>query len=125
MAASAGQVVDALRAVSLSARASSLLLPPSYGCGRGWLVPSLAMGLREGLWKLLARGDAGEPDPDEMVELVTVPEHEGPLMQANLAAHGIDATLQVEYNVAIRKASLLLVRVRRADFDEAQEIITS
>lgn len=83
------------------------------------------MGLREGLWKLLARGEAGELDPDEMVELVTVPQHQGPLMQANLSAHGIDATLQVAFDVATRSASLLLVRVRRVDFDGAQEVITS
>lgn len=83
------------------------------------------MGLRERLWNLLARGEAGELDPDEMVELVTVPQHEGPLMQANLADHGIDATLQVAFDVATRLASLSMVRVRRADFDAAQEVITS
>ncbi len=83
------------------------------------------MGLRESFWKLLARGEAGELDPDELVELVTVPQHQGPLMQANLADHGIDATLQVAFDIATRSASLLQVRVRRADFDAAQEVITS
>lgn len=83
------------------------------------------MGLREGFWKLLARGEPGELDPDEMVELVTVPQHKGPLMQAHLSDHGIDATLQVAFDVATRSASLLLVSVRRADFDAAQKVITS
>lgn len=84
------------------------------------------MGLRERLWNLLGGGaDDAVLDPEERVELVTVAKHEGPLMQANLAAHGIHATLEDVFDLVTRVEGSSLVRVRRADFAAAQDVITS
>ena len=83
------------------------------------------MGLRAGLWKLLSRGGDGEPAPDELVELIRVPQHEAPLMQASLADHGIAATLQEVFDLVTSMESSSRVLVRRADFAAAQDVITS
>lgn len=83
------------------------------------------MGLRSGLWKLLARGDESEPDPDEWVELVTVQYHQGPLMVADLAAHGIDATFHDAFGPDARSLTRSQVRVRRSDLSAAHDVITT
>lgn len=82
------------------------------------------MGLRERLWKLLARGGGGEPAPDELVELTTVPQHQAPLMQASLTAHGIDTTLEDVFDLVTSMTSSSRVLVRRADLAAAQDVIT-
>ena len=83
------------------------------------------MGLRAGLWKLLARGGGSdEPSPDELVELVRVPQHEAPLMQANLADHGIEASLEEVFDLVTSMEVSSRVLVRRADLAAAQDAIT-
>lgn len=83
------------------------------------------MGLRERLWKLLARGGGGELDPDELVELVRVPEYEAPLMQVSLSANGIDSILEEVFDLVTSMAPSSRVLVRRADLAAAQEVITA
>lgn len=87
------------------------------------------MGLRAGLWKLLARGGGDEPgpaqDPNELVELVTVPLFEAPLMQASLSDHGIDATLEDAFDYVTKALTRSRVLVRRADLVAAHEVITA
>ena len=77
------------------------------------------------MWKLLGGGDAGELDPEELVELIRVPQHEAPLLRANLAAHGIHASLQEVIDFVTSMESSSLVLVRRADLADAQVVITS
>lgn len=83
------------------------------------------MGLRASLWKLLARGGGGKPDPDEMVELVRVPEYEAPVMQASLSAHDIDSSLEEVFDLITSMAPSSRVLVRRADLPAAREVITA
>lgn len=83
------------------------------------------MGLRASLWKLLARGGGGKPDPEELVELVRVPEYEAPVMQASLSAHGIESTLEEVFDLVTSMAPSSRVLVRRADLATAQEVITA
>lgn len=82
------------------------------------------MGLRAGFWKLLAKG-GDEAAPDELVELVTVPQHEGPLMAADLEAHGIEATLEDAFDLVTRTLSSSRIMVRRIDLAAAQDVITA
>lgn len=83
------------------------------------------MGLRARFWKLLAGDEAGDPAPDELVELVTVPQFEAPLVEANLASHGIDATVEDAFDVVKRTLSSSRILVRRADFSAAQEVLVA
>ncbi len=83
------------------------------------------MGLRAGLWKLLARGEEGDPDPDELVELITVPQFEAPLVEADLASQGIEATVEDAFDLVTRTLSKSRILVRRADLLAAQEALVA
>jgi len=83
------------------------------------------MGLRSGFWKLLARGGEGEPDPDSMVELVTVPQFEAALIEASLNDHGIDSTVEDAFDLVTQTLSSSRILVRSADFAVAQQVLTA
>ena len=83
------------------------------------------MGLRAGFWKLLARGGDDTSAPDELVELVTVPQFEAPMMKASLAVQGIDATLEDAFDLVTKTLSQSRVLVRRDDLPAAQAAITA
>lgn len=80
------------------------------------------MGLRDGLFKLLARGDATEPDPDEWCELVTVPQFEAPLLAERLDASGIEATQREAFDLVTKSLGDMTFWVRRSDLAAAHEV---
>lgn len=103
--------------------------PPARGRAANAGVPPIVpgtvgpMGLRAGFWNLLARG-GDEPAADELVELVTVPHFEAPLMVADLEAHGIDATIEDAFDLVTNSLTRARVLVRRSDLAAAHDVIT-
>jgi hypothetical protein len=68
-------------------------------------------------------GPARVGDDDEPTGLVTVPLFDGPLLVADLRAHGIEATAVESSNPATRVASDARIFVRRGDLESAQAIV--
>ena len=78
------------------------------------------MGLRDAFFRLLSRGEADPPDPDAWCELITVREHEAPLLLQRLEVLDIEARQQESLDVASRTLSKVTVLVRRSDLQSAQ-----
>lgn len=81
------------------------------------------MGLREAFVKLLARGEAPEPDPDDWCELVTVPQFEAPLVIQRLNDAEVTVNQQESFNLVTRTLTDVTILVRRSDLDAAQAAI--
>jgi hypothetical protein len=72
---------------------------------------------------MLSQDSARAVNDDELIELMTVPGFEGPMMVANLRDHGIEATAVDSYNVVTGIASNARVFVRRRDLASAQAVV--
>lgn len=81
------------------------------------------MGIGGRFWKLLSRGEADAVDPDELVELVTVPQFQAPMTLAELEANGVQASVEDAFDLPTRTLSASRIMVRRADFAAAQEAL--
>jgi hypothetical protein len=83
------------------------------------------MGLRRWLWSVLARGEAPELDPDELIEVALVSPPQAPMTVAPLARHGIDAfpVEQSRYPGGAQLAALVSVEVRRSDSERAARLV--
>ena len=81
------------------------------------------MGLRAAFVRMLSRGAEDPVDPDELVELVTVPHFEGQLVVAEMRVNGIDAIATDELNMVTRTATDSRISVRRADLDAAHAVL--
>jgi hypothetical protein len=79
------------------------------------------VGAKQWLVDLLSRGQAPEPDPDELVELETAALADGPLIVAALEREGIRAT-SVESFDPVTALTRARVTVRRADLPAAIEV---
>ena len=82
------------------------------------------MGLRQRIVDLLSKGEAPETDPDELVDVGTVPVAEGPLTIEALRDAGIDATMAEEFSAptAITRTRIM---VRRREAAAASEILAT
>ncbi len=80
------------------------------------------MGFRRWFFELLDRGEAPEVDPNAPVEVATVPLYEGPLLVAELEAHGIDAVGIESFSIVTETRSLMRVTVRHRDLAAARAI---
>ncbi len=81
------------------------------------------MGLRAAFVRMLSREAEDPVDPDELVELVTVPHFEGQLVVAEMRVNGIDAIATDELNMVTRTATDARISVRRADLDAARSVL--
>jgi hypothetical protein len=82
------------------------------------------MGLRQRIVDLLSRGEVGEADPDEFVDVGTVSLAEGPLTIESLREAGIDATLVEAFDAptAMTRARIM---VRRRQAVAASEVLAA
>lgn len=80
------------------------------------------MGIRQWFVDLLSRGQAPEPDPDEMVELETASLPESPVVVDALQREGVDASTIDAFDpvTAVARARVM---VRRADVPAALEVV--
>ena len=83
------------------------------------------MGLRSRLSDLLGGGDPADDDPDELIELVTVPSFEAGLIVADLDAHDISSTTTDAFNLVTRSLTDTRIMIRRADGPAAQALLES
>jgi len=81
------------------------------------------MGLRDAFVRLLSRGSDVQLNPNEPVELTTVPHHEGPLIVAELRNGGVAADAVDSYNLVTRTLTDARIMVRRGDFDAAERVL--
>ena len=81
------------------------------------------MGLRTWLVDLLSRGEMGEPDPDEIVEVDNVLLSQGPLTIAALREAGVDATMVEAFHAPTGSTMLARIMVRRRDVDTAMAVL--
>lgn len=79
--------------------------------------------MRDRFVRLLSSGAQGPPDEDELIELVTVRYHEGPLVLAELRNGGVAAVGVDTYNPATRTVADARIMVRRGDAVDAQRIL--
>ena len=77
------------------------------------------------MMNLLSKGSAPEPDPDQFVELVTVPAFEAALVVQELQAHDIEVQQVEAFNVVSRTLSDVAVHVRRSQLDRAEQALAS
>lgn len=80
------------------------------------------MGLRAALENLLSRGEAPEPDPDELVEVETVPVANGPLALEALRGAGVEAVGLDSFNAATGHYAVQ-VKVPRHQLQDATEVL--
>lgn len=73
--------------------------------------------------RVLTWGSVVPVNGGEMVELVTVPLFDGPLVVAKLRDNGIDATAIEAFSVVTWIASDVRIMVRRSDVGAAREVI--
>jgi hypothetical protein len=84
------------------------------------------VGLRAALLRVLSNGPPRQPvNEDALVELITVPLFEGPLLVAHLRSNGIDAKAVDSFNVVTKIASDSQIFVRRGDLDSARVVVAS
>ncbi|NLD76645.1 MAG: hypothetical protein GX643_08245 [Acidimicrobiales bacterium] len=85
------------------------------------------MGWRDGLMRLLSRGEEKEnrSDADDWCELVTVPQFEAPLLVHRLEANDIEVTQQESFDLVTKTLSQVTILVRRAQLTTAQELTAS
>jgi hypothetical protein len=82
------------------------------------------MGLRAKLIDLLSRGQAPEPDPDELVVVETVPAVNGPMTVEKLRDAGIEAVSHEAFD-AVTARHAVQVKVPRRQHQEATELLDS
>ena len=82
------------------------------------------MSLRSWFFNLLTKGTAPPLDPDEFVEVETVPSYMGPLVETILRDNGIEPRCEDTYNIVTRTLSNVRVLVTRRDFERAAEVLT-
>ena len=83
------------------------------------------MGLRRWFWGVLNRGTPPARDPEELVEIATLPMFDATLLTEKLRAHGLDATCSESFNVAKSTNANGRILVPRAQLDEAESIVTA
>ena len=81
------------------------------------------MGVRERLWRWLARGDAGEVDPEVEVEIADVMLHEGPMLVAALERAGITARGVETWSLVSEVTDRMRILVRAADAARALDVV--
>lgn len=84
----------------------------------------MLVGLRAKLVELLSRGEAPELDPDELVEVETVPAPNGLMTVETLVSAGIEA-LPVEAFDAVTARHTVQIKVPRRQLREATEVLDS
>ena len=80
------------------------------------------MGIRQWFVDLLSRGQAPEPDPNEVVELETTPLADAPIIVEALRQEGVEAS-SVEAFDPVTAITRARVMVRRADVPAALEVV--
>jgi hypothetical protein len=84
------------------------------------------VGLRASLLRVLSNLPPRRAvNEDELVELITVPLFEGPLLVAQLRSNGIDAKAVDSFNLVTKVASDAQIFVRRGDVDSARAVVAS
>lgn len=80
------------------------------------------MSIKQWFFGLLSRGEAAEPDPNEVVEVETTALTGAPIMIAALQDEGIDASSVEAFDpvTAITRARIM---VRRSDLPAALEVL--
>lgn len=81
------------------------------------------MGLKAAVVRLLSRGSSPEPDGDDLVEVVTVPQFEAPLLLADLEAHEIPATAMESFNLVTRTLTDQRILVPRRHLEAAHAVV--
>ena len=78
-------------------------------------------------WALnwLTKGTAPPVDPDEYIEVETVPSYMGPLVETVLRDNDIEPRCEDTYNIVTRTLSEVRVLVPRRDFVRATEVLTA
>lgn len=79
------------------------------------------MGLRDSFLKLLSKGEAPPVDPDEWCELVTIRQHEAPLLVHQLELLDIEVMEREALDLPSRTLSNVTVMVRAADLPAARQ----
>jgi hypothetical protein len=73
----------------------------------------------------LTKGSAPPLDPDEYIEVETVPSFMGPLAETVLRDNDIEPLCEDTYNIVTRTLSEVRVLVPRRDFDRATQVLAS
>ena len=74
---------------------------------------------------MLTRGTPPVHDPDEFVEIATLPLFEATLLTEKLRAHGLDASCSESFNVAKSTNANGRILVPRRQLEEAELIVTA
>jgi hypothetical protein len=80
------------------------------------------MGLRAKLVELLSRGEVPDADPDELVDVETVPVSDGPMTIEMLRGAGLDAVALDAFNAGTAHHAVR-VMVPRHQLDEATALL--
>lgn len=83
------------------------------------------MGWRDKFLKLLAKGEAPEPDPVAWVELMTVSQFEAPVVVHELEGHDIEVTQQESFDLVTKTLQNVTLLVRRSQLAAAQALTAS
>jgi hypothetical protein len=86
-------------------------------------VEVIAIGLRRWLYRMLARGEVADSDPNELVEVITVPLARGPMLVAALTQQRIQAVGIESFDVATDTRSRMRIMVRRSDLAVAEQVV--
>jgi hypothetical protein len=77
------------------------------------------------LWGVRNRGTPPARDPEELVEVATLPLFDATLLTEKLRDHGLDATCLESFNVAKSTNANGRILVPRAQLGEAESIVTA
>ena len=83
------------------------------------------MGLRRWFFGLLMRGTPPVLDPNELVEVATLPLFDATILAERLRNHGVEASCLETFNMATRTVTDGRIVVPRDQLDEANKVVAA